>query len=183
MILKSAMTILRVVALFFLATMPYTGTFTYQGGANPAIDYPRMLVSDTVQFGADGTTPIFAFYDEEIQSATQIELSVWQSGQYWSGPQGIANLGNSPMPWRRIAATLIDCLASNQARISLISQQLDTKLNPGAVKDMQAQAAALRLADDNSGSFAIVEQCNDYFSFCDRYWKTVQRQSAGAPIG
>ena len=72
-------------------------------------------------------------------------------------------------------------LASNQARISLISQQLDTKLNPGAVKDMQAQAAALREADDNSGAFVIIEQVNDGFSFIDRYWKTYQRQSGGFP--
>lgn len=164
----------------FLTLMAFTGTFTYQGGANPAIDYPRMLVADTVQFGQDGTTPVFAFWDEEIQAATRIELSVWQSGMFWSGPQGVTPLTNSMvMPWRRIAATLIDALASNQARIALISQQLDTKLNPGAVKDMMAQAAALREADDNSGAFVLIEQVNDSWSFVDRYWKTVQRQSAG----
>ena len=164
--------------------MGFTGTFTYQGGANPPIDYPRFIVADTVQFSPiDGTTPIFAFWDEEIQAATKIEMGVWQSGMYWSGRQGVSPLQNSAViPWRRIAATLIDALASNQARIGLISQQLDTKLNPGAVKDMQAQAAALRLADDNSGAFAIVEQVNDYASFVDRYWKTWQRMSAGAPL-
>ena len=160
----------------------YSGTFSYQGGANPPIDYPRILVADTLQFGPDGTTPIFAFWDQEIQAATQIEMAVWQSGMYWSGPQGVSPLTNtSVVPWRRIAATLIDALASNQARLSYISQQLDTKMNPGAVKDMQAQAAALRLADDNSGAFAIIEQVNDHWSFIDRYWKTVQRQSAGFP--
>ena len=165
-----------------LLLMAYVGTFTYQGGANPPIDWIRLLVSDTQQFSpVDGTTPIFAFWDEEIQSATAIEMAVWQSGMFWSGPAGVASLPNQPTPWRRIAATLIDSLASNQARIAIISSQLDTKLNPGAVKDMQAQAAALRLADDNSGAFVIVEQVNDWFSFVDRYWKTVQRQSGGFP--
>lgn len=160
----------------------YTGTFTYQGGANPPIDYPRMLVADTLQFGPDGATPIFAFWDEEIQAATNIELAVWQSGMFWSKASGVTPFQNtSVVPWRRIAATLIDCLASNQARLSYISQQLDTKMNPGAVKDMQAQAAALREADDNSGAFVIIEQVNDFPSFIDRYWKTVARQSAGAP--
>jgi hypothetical protein len=160
----------------------FTGTFSYQGGANPAIDYPRMLVSDTLQFGPDGTTPIFAFWDEEIQAATQIEMAVWQSGQFWSGASGVTPLNNSSvMPWRRIAATLIDCLASNQARLNYISKQLDTSMNPGAVKDMQAQAAALREADDNSGAFVIIEQVNDWWSFVDRYWKTIARESAGSP--
>ena len=165
-----------------LLLMAYVGTFSYQGGANPPIDWIRLLVSDTQQFSpVDGTTPIFAFWDEEIQAATAIEMAVWQSGMFWSGPQGLPSLPNTPVPWRRIAATLIDSLASNQARLSIISQQLDTKLNAGAVKDMMAQAAALREADDNSGAFAIVEQTNDWWSFVDRYWKTVQRQSGGFP--
>ena len=172
-----------IVGLATFLFMAFTGTFTYQGGANPPIDYPRLIVADTEQFGPDGTTPIFAFWDEEIEAATKIEMAVWQSGMFWSGSLGVTPLCNtSVIPWRRIAATLIDSLASNQARLSLISQQLDTKLNPGAVKDMQAQAAALREADDNSGAFVIVEQVNDSWSFIDRYWKTAQRQSAGAPL-
>lgn len=160
----------------------YVGTFTYQGGDNPPIDYPRLLVADTIQFAEDGTTPIFAFWDQEIQAATRIEMAVWQSGQYWSAGQGVTPLQNSSViPWRRIAATLIDALAANQSRLNAISQMLDVKLNPGAVKDMQAQAQALRDADDNSGAFVIIEQVNDGWSFIDRYWKTIQRQSAGAP--
>lgn len=158
----------------------YVGTFSYQGGANPPIDYPRILVADTLQFGPDGTTPIFAFWDQEIVAATKIEMAVWQSGQFWSGPQGVTPFTNSQViPWRRIAATLIDALAMNASRLNQISQMLDVKLNPGAVKDMQAQAKALRDADDNSGGFVIIEQVNDGWSFLDRYWKTVQRQSAG----
>ena len=163
-------------ALLFMA---FVGTFTYQGGKNPAVDFPRILCADTIQFGANGTTPIFAFWDEEIAAATAIENAVWQSSMFYTQGRGNPNLPNTPTPWRRIAATLIDSLASNQARLSLISQQLDTKLNAGAVKDMMAQAAALRLAEDNSGAFAIVEQCTTSFSFVDRYWKSVQRQWGG----
>lgn len=162
--------------------MAYIGTFSYRGGENPPIDYPRLLVSDTNQFGPDGSSPIFAFWDEEIISATRIEMAVWQSGMFWSGPQGVSPFRNSQViPWRRIAATLIDALSMNSARLNQISQMLDVKLNPGSVKDMQAQAQALRDADDNSGAFAIVEQVNDSWSFIDRYWKTVQRQSASGP--
>lgn len=162
-----------VAALFFMS-------FSYQAGANPPIDYPRMLVADTTEFNANAQR-VYAFEDSEIMAATTIELGVWQSSMFWSGPQGVASLGSIPMPWRRIAATLIDCLASNQARIGILSSLLDAKLNAGATKDMMAQAAALREADDNSGAFAIIEQVNDGWSFIDRYWKTVQRQSAGAP--
>lgn len=161
----------------------YVGTFSYQGGANPPIDFPRLLISDTQQFAADGTTPVYVFSDQEIGAATSIELAVWQSGMFWSGRQGVSPLNNSAVvPWRRIAATLLDSLAANKAKLASVQQLLDVKLNPAlAAKALQDQAAALRLADDNSGAFAIVEQVNDHWSFADRYWKTVQRQSAGAP--
>ena len=53
------------------------------------------------------------------------------------------------------------------------------KPEPGEWAQMRAQAQALRDADDNSGAIMIVEQVNNSFSFRDRYWKTVQRQSGG----
>lgn len=152
--------------------------FTYQGGANPPIDYPRLLCSDTVQFDAQNNR-VYAFEDSEIVAATQIELSVWQSGMFYSGAAGSATGPTTPMPWRRIAATLLDALAANQARLSVIAQLLDVKLNPKAADDIRQQAQALRDADDNSGAFVIVEQVNNVFSFRDRYWKSVQRQSGG----
>ena len=168
----------------FLLMPNYTGTFSYAGGANPPVDYPRLLVSDTQQFAPDGTTPIYVFSDQEIAAATQIEISVWQSGQFYSGPMGNATLGSSPVPWRRIAATLLDSLAANKARLSVVQQILDVKLAPHlAAAAIQAQAAALRKADDESGAFVIVEQVNDVFSFRDRYWKSVQRQFASGPLG
>lgn len=153
-------------------------SFSYGAGSNPPIDYPRMLVADTTQFDANGQR-VYAFEDSEIVAATTIEMSVWQSGMFYSGQAGVATLPSNPIPWRRVAATLIDCLAANQARLSILSQVLDVKLNANATKDMQAQAAALRKADDESGAFVIIEQVNNVFSFRDRYWKTVQRQSGG----
>lgn len=174
------MLLTRAVVTSVAAALFFFMAFTYTAGANPPIDYPRFIVADTVEFGPNGNR-VYAFEDCEIQMATQIEMAVWQSGMYWSGPQGLQNLPSIPIPWRRIGATLIDSLASNQARISILSSLLDAKLNAGATRDMMAQAAALRKADDESGSFVIIEQVNDYFSFVDRYWRTVQRNMVGAP--
>jgi hypothetical protein len=164
--------------------MSYTPIFTYSGGANPPIDYPRLLVSDTQQFAADGVTPIYIFSDQEIGAATNIEINVWQSAQYYSGPQGITPLPSIPVPYRRIAATLLDALAANKARLAAVQQILDVKLAPEkAAAALAAQAKAYREADDESGAFVIIEQVNDVFSFRDRFWKTVQRQQAGGFIG
>ena len=148
------------------------------------IDYPRLLVSDTQQYAADGVTPIYIFSDQEIGAATQIETSVWQSSMFFSGPQGIAQLPSQPpTPWRRIAATLLDALCANKSRLAAVQQILDVKLSPEkAAAALAAQAKALREADDNSGAFVIIEQVNDVFSFRDRYWKTVQRQIAGGYV-
>lgn len=155
-------------------------SFSYQFGANPPIDYPRLLISDTQQFGADGTTKIYAFEDSEIMAATTIETSVFQSAQFYSGQGGLTSFANQAVvPWRRIAATLLDSLAANKARLSAVTELLDVKLAPGiAAKALREQAQALRDADDNSGSFAIIEQVGNQFSFRDRFWKTVQRQGA-----
>ena len=122
---------------------------------------------------------VYAFEDSEILMATQIELSVWQSSMYYSGQAGASTGPSNPVPWRRIAANLLDALAANQSRLSAIVQLLDVKLNPKAADDIRSQAQALRAADDNSGAFIIAEQVNNIFSFRDRYWKSVQRQSGG----
>lgn len=168
-------------ALWF---MSYTPIFTYQGGANPVIDYPRLLTSDTQQFLPDGITPGYVFSDQEIGAATQIELSVWQSSMFYSGGQGNATLGTPPYPWRRIAATMLDSLAANNSKLAAVQQILDVKLSPEkAAQALQAQAKVLRQTDDESGAFVIIEQVNDVFSFRERYWKSVQRQFAGGPLG
>ncbi len=156
-------------------------SFSYNYGSNPPIDYPRLLISDTQQFEADGTTRAYVFEDSEIQAATTIETSVWQSGMFYSGSGGLTTLPNqSVIPWRRIAATLLDSLAANAARLSAVTQLLDVKLSPKeAALALREQAQALRDADDNSGSFAIAEQVGNQFTFRDRFWKQIQRQWGG----
>lgn len=150
-------------------------SFTYQFGANPPIDFPRFLASDRVEFDANQSR-VYAFEDQEIVMATTIEASVWMSPQFFSPPSGRATVANPPYSWRRIAANLLDSLAADQARLSIIAKLLDVTINPQATKAMQAQAAYLRRVDDESGAFVIIEQVNDVFSFRDRFWKQIQRQ-------
>jgi hypothetical protein len=152
--------------------------FTYTSGANPPIDYPRFLISDTVQFDVNGAR-VYAFEDAEITMAAAIESAVWQSAQFYSAPSGRATQPTVPVSWRRIAASLLDSLASNQARLQIIVKLLDVTINPNASRSMREQAQALRDADDNSGAFVIIEQVNDVFSFRDRFCKQVQRQQGG----
>ena len=156
-------------------------SFTYQFGANPPIDYPRLLVSDTIQLDPATGQRVYAFEDSEISAAAAIEMAVWRSPQFFTPPAGQATQPTVPTPWRRIAATLLDALAASQARQQIIAKLLDVTINPKASAEMRAQAAALREADDNSGAFVIIEQVNDVFSFRDRFWKQVQRQQ-GAGI-
>ncbi len=145
---------------------------------NPPIDYPRLLVSDTQQFAANGTTPIYIFEDAEILAAAAINGLVWQSAQFWSGPGG-QYLPPTPVNYLRTAALLLDSLAANRARLSSIKQVLDIKLDPAvAAKNLKDQAQAYRDADDNSGAFIIAEQVNDQYSFRDRWWNQIQRQVA-----
>jgi hypothetical protein len=156
-------------------------SFSYGFGSNPPIDYPRLLISDTVATDPASGQRVYAFEDSEILAATSIEQAVWMSPQFFSPPAGTGTIANTPTPWRRIAATLLDSLASNQARLAIVSKLLDVTINPRASAEMRAQAAALRQADDESGAFVIIEQVNDVFSFRDRFWKQVQRQQ-GAGI-
>lgn len=167
------------------------GTFSYginAGNPNPPIDYPRLLVSDTVQFAADGVTPIYIFSDQEILSMEQIVMGVFQSGQFFNsvgGPPGGGSLGAflpaQPIPYYRVAGMLLNSLASNSARLASVTQLLDVKLSPGlAAKALKDQAQAYFDQDDNSGAFVIIEQVNDDFSFRDRYWKTWLRQGVSA---
>lgn len=165
------------------------GTFTYginTGNPNPPIDYPRLLCSDTVQFAADGITPIYIFSDQEILSMEQIVMGQFQSGMFFStpgGPPGGGSLGAylppQPIPFYRVAGMLLNALASNSARLASITQLLDVKLSPGlAAKALKDQAQSYFDQDDNSGAFVVIEQVTDAWSFRDRYWKTFQRQGA-----
>jgi hypothetical protein len=86
------------------------------------------------------------------------------------------------MPWYRIAAALLDCVASNKAKLASIKRILDVQLDSSdAAKFLQAQAKAYRDLDDNSGAFFIIEQVNNEWSLYQRYWNQVQRQQ-GVPF-
>ncbi len=147
-------------------------SFSYNFGANPSIDYPRLLIADTVD-----TDHIFE--DSEITAIAQVQGLQWQSGMFYSPPGG-ANLPSSPVPYLRVAALLLDCIASNKARLASVSRILDVNLNTGiSAKALREQAAEYRAIDDDAGAFAIIEQCRNVFSFRDRFWAQVQRQSGG----
>lgn len=150
-------------------------TFSYQFGANPPIDYPRLMISDTQQYNADGTQA-YVFADSEITAITNIVTLGYQSGMFYSPPAG-ANQPTYPVPYLRIAAALLDCMASNKAKLASIARILDVELDAGKAADfLMKQAQAYRDADDNSGSFMVIEQVNNDWSLLQRYWNQVQRQ-------
>ena len=157
--------------------MSYTPIFSYNGGANPPIDWVRLLVSDTQEFLPDGVTPGYIFSDQEITAAGQINQAIWQSGMFYTQPTGLPNLPSSPSNYFRAAATLLFSLSSNKARLSSIKQLLDVKLDASdAAIQLRETAQSYLDLDDSSGAFVIVEMVNDSFSFSDRFWKQVQRQ-------
>ena len=155
-------------------------SFSYQLGANPPIDYPRLLISDTQQFAPDGITPIYIFEDQEITSFANIVSNVWQSSMFWSGPSGVQTLPSNPVNYLRIAALALDSLAANKSRLASIKQMLDVKLDASdAAIQLRTQAQEYREIDDDSMAFVIIEQCPTYWSFVDRFWKQWQRVAAG----
>ena len=155
-------------------------TYTYNYGANPPIDWPRMLIADT-----DTSQPM-VFADEEILAATAIQQTVMQSGQYYTFTIGTANpaplvLPHPPTSYFRIAAMLLRCMASNKAKLASIKQLLDVKLDSSdSARWLGDQADKFLEMDDNSGAFVIAEMVQDYASFRERFWKQVQRMTAPA---
>ena len=144
-------------------------SFSYSYGANPMIDWPRLMIADTVAENC-------IFQDSEIIAAYNIETANFQSSMFYSYPSG-NTLPSTPQPYRRVAALLLDAIAANKSRLSSILQLLDVKMSPDkAAIQLRAQAAALRDTDDNNGSFFIIEQVHDVFSFRQRFWSQVQRE-------
>ncbi len=146
-------------------------SWTYLVPPNTAIDSVRLLISDT-----DALHPVFS--NEEITLAYSIQGNVFQSAQFYSYPGG-AYIPSSPVSYLRVAALLLNSLASNSARLSGVVQMLDVKLDLSkASAALMEQAKTYREIDDDSGALFIIEQVNDAWSFKDRWWKQVQRQSA-----
>lgn len=144
---------------------------TYNYGANPPIDYPRLLIADT-----DITRAVFQ--DSEIEAMTLIVGQQVQSSMLYSGSQG-QNLPSTPVSYLRIAAYLLQSLASSNSRMASVTQLLDVKLEPGtAAQALRDQAREWLEIDDNAGAFMVIEQCNTQWAFSQRWWSQVQRMSA-----
>lgn len=148
--------------------------FTYDVVNNPRVGYVRLLIPDTVDAG-------HLFEDEEIEAAYVIAGSVYQSSmKYSEAGAGRSTLPATRVSYLRVAALLIDSIAGSKARLSSITQLLDVKLSPDkAAASLREQADRLRSIEDDSGAFAIIEQCPTSWTFLDRFYKTIQRQNAG----
>jgi hypothetical protein len=147
-------------------------SFSYNPGtsAQPK-DLVRLLIGDTQSVN-------HVFEDEEILSAFTVQqMTGFQSSMLYSGSQG-QPLPGTPVSVLRVAALLLDALASQKARMS-ISGLLDAKTDfQAASKQLHAQAEAWREIEDNSGAFMIIETTQTGWGFLDRFWKQIQRQSA-----
>ena len=168
---------MRAAPLFLFMSTP---TYTYTNGANPPVDWVRLLIPDT---GGNTSLPNngFVFSDQEIAAFTAInQLQGWQSSMFWSANAG-RFLPTYPANYFRAAALALNALAGNQARLLLIAQLLDVKPQNVAqvVSAMQDVAKQYLEMDDNSGAFAIAEQVQTTWNFINRYWSQVQRQSGG----
>jgi len=154
------------------ALLLFAMSFSYQGGLNPPIDYPRLLISDTQDLN-------HIFEDSEIVAFGNIVSLVWQSSMFWTAPSGQPVLPTSPVNYLRIAALALDSLAANKARLASIKQLLDVKLDSSdAAIQLRATAAEYRKVDDESGAFVIIEQVTTDWSFRDRFWSQWQRSAS-----
>jgi hypothetical protein len=141
-------------------------SWTYQLGANPQIDYPRLLIGDT-----DPANQIFQ--DSEILAAYNIVnvFAIVPSG----GGQTVINSSYTPS-YYRVAAILLDALAGFKSRLAAQLKVLDIELNvTDAARELRATAKEYRDIEDNSGAFAIVEMVPNDFAAYERVWKQLLR--------
>ena len=138
--------------------------FSYTFGANPQIDYPRLMVGDT-----DSTHAIFD--DLEVLAAYQIDAAICVS------PVAVLAVQQwGTVSYRRAAAVLLDALAANKARLSSALQVLDIHIDASkAAQELRASAQTLRDTEANSGIFAIAEQYNTEFAGRQRIWNQLLR--------
>ncbi len=140
-------------------------SFSYNFGANPQIDAPRLLIADT-----DSTHAIFQ--DQEIILAYQIDNVTFFPAVF----QGQAGSTVGTPSYRRCAATLLDALAANKARLAGTLKVLDIQIGlDKAAAALQDQAKFLRETEMNSGAFAIAELYLDQFTGRQRIWKQLLR--------
>jgi hypothetical protein len=141
-------------------------SFSYQMGANPVIDYVRLLIADT-----NPEQPIFQ--DQEIYSAYNIITTfVIVPG---GGGQAPVNSSYTPS-YYRVAAILLDSLAANKSALAAVLKVLDISLDLSkAAQELRATAKEYRDVEDNSGAFAIVEWVPNNFAAFERVWKQLLR--------
>lgn len=141
-------------------------SFSYQMGANPQIDYVRLLIADT-----NPAQPIFQ--DQEIYSAYNIiTCFVIVPG---GGGQATINSNYTPS-YYRVAAILLDSLAANKAALAGLLKVLDVNIDLSkAAQELRASAKEYRDVEDNSGAFAIVEWVPNNFAATERVWKQLLR--------
>lgn len=148
------------------AVLYITCMFTYDVTTN--IGKVRLLVADT-----DATKPIFQ--DDEVQASLDLEqLSVF-----------IPITGNIPTPLfnnqpsvRRAAATLLDVLAANKARLAGALKVLDIQIDTSkAAAELRATAKALRDTEANMGHFGVIEMVQGQFSARERWAKEMLRRA------
>lgn len=146
-------------------------SFTYNPGTT--IFYIRSLIPDTSAPGI--------FSDEEIAGFQTINQMTWQSSMYYSYQGGAQQLPCTPSNILRAAAIALNVLAGNSSRLSTVVGLLDVKLSATVGDQLRKQAQAWLDMDDNSGAFAIFEQCGTVWAFRDRWINQLQRQAgAGA---
>lgn len=149
-------------------------SYTYDFTTAPLISQVRMLVPDT------GPTT-WIFNDAEVNQAIYMESS---QGTYASGQSAA---GASPIPCpvqiysvRRAAALLVDITAGSNARLAIIVQLLDVKLDASkAAAALRDYAKSLRDTEAMSGAFAIAEWVLDPFTARERVWKQMLRLYPG----
>lgn len=140
-------------------------SFSYQLGANPTIDVPRLLVADTVSDG-------HIFEDEEILMMTNF---VCPAASIVPAGGGQATINGTPS-YRYIAAALLEALAANKAKLANALKVLDIQVNTqSASQELKDLADRYRQAEQENGGFAIVEQTVDQFAARERLWKQMLR--------
>ncbi len=141
--------------------------FTYQFGANPQIDYPRMMIFDT-----DSAHPIFQ--DSEIMAAYNIVSVFVITPNTGSGQRPQGNF--TPPSYYRVAAILCDMLAANRTRLAGAVKVLDVQTDLSKAADAyRAMAKQYRDTEDNSGAFAIVEMVPNNYAAYERVFKQLLR--------
>lgn len=153
--------------------MAATTPFTYNPADPTDADLIRQLIPDTVN--TDDQPAIFNDY--EIANLFTIQRRVAQSSMFFSGP-AYRNLPYSPVSLLRVAAIGIDIVANSTALLQQISKLLDVSIRTAA-KDLGDRAQKYRDIDDDSGAFAIIEQCCTMWAFNQRVWSQIQRMQGG----